>query len=222
MYMRKIIIILAILSIPTSSWAQLYWENKFIRRTVQSTEKQVLVTFKFQNVGKDTITIKSIKSSCGCTTAEMAKKNYKGGEAGQLVVTFDPGSRTGIQNKSVVLETDQSTDSVIQLDMEFTLPTVLDISPGKVFWGNGEAKETKVIKLTLSKNVTPFNVIDVSSSNEDFIVKLKTIKPGSQYEIKVTPTQTIYPAKATLRIQTDTPSTWAHVFYAGAEVSPPK
>ena len=51
-------------------------------------------SYVFTNSSGHAITISEIKTSCGCTTAELEKRIYQTGESGTINVVFDIGSRT--------------------------------------------------------------------------------------------------------------------------------
>ena len=54
----------------------------------------VHAAYAFTNASDHAVTISEIKTSCGCTTAELEKRTYKTGESGTIDVIFDIGSRT--------------------------------------------------------------------------------------------------------------------------------
>lgn len=65
-----------------------------------SQATQVKHTFKFSNVGTDTLKITRVKTSCGCTAAESSKI-IAPQEGGQITVTYSTGSHRGKVTKTV-------------------------------------------------------------------------------------------------------------------------
>ncbi|NUO83730.1 DUF1573 domain-containing protein [candidate division KSB1 bacterium] len=59
-------------------------------------------TFKFKNVGTDTLRIEQVKTSCGCTAAESSKIIAPQGE-GQIDVTFNTANQMGRVSKTVFI-----------------------------------------------------------------------------------------------------------------------
>ena len=59
-------------------------------------------TFKFKNVGTDTLRIEQVKTSCGCTAAESSKIIAPQGE-GQIAVTFNTANQMGKVSKTVFI-----------------------------------------------------------------------------------------------------------------------
>lgn len=75
----------------------LTWENIEVRQEAAVHDESALGVFKFQNTGDSEVEILEIKSSCGCTTTELAQKKYKPGETGEIVALFEFGDRQGVQ-----------------------------------------------------------------------------------------------------------------------------
>lgn len=59
-------------------------------------------TFKFKNVGTDTLRIEQVKTSCGCTAAESSKIIAPQSE-GQIAVTFNTANQMGKVSKTVFI-----------------------------------------------------------------------------------------------------------------------
>ncbi len=56
----------------------------------------VSCTLEVRNVGRGWLEITGLSTSCGCTTAEIARQRLAPGEATDLVVTFDPQAHGGL------------------------------------------------------------------------------------------------------------------------------
>lgn len=69
--------------------------------TVQGT--QVKHLFKFKNVGSDTLKIKQVKTSCGCTAAWESSKIIAPQKEGQIEVAFNTGSVLGKASKTIYI-----------------------------------------------------------------------------------------------------------------------
>jgi uncharacterized cupredoxin-like copper-binding protein len=65
--------------------------------------KKVEYTFKFENKGTESLVIKDVKTSCGCTAAVVSNSTIKPGEAGSIKVDFDTKSRQGRNSKSITV-----------------------------------------------------------------------------------------------------------------------
>jgi hypothetical protein len=88
-------------------------EKNFNFGKVSSSQKQVEKKFVFKNVGKSDLIIRKIRTTCGCTTANLEKEVVKPGESSSFKAVFNFGSRKGIQRKSIyVISNDPSTPEV--------------------------------------------------------------------------------------------------------------
>jgi len=69
--------------------------------------------FKFTNAGNALLKIKKIQSTCGCTVANLSKKEYAPGEGGTITATYSTGRMPGAQSKHLhVLSNDKASPKV--------------------------------------------------------------------------------------------------------------
>ncbi len=59
--------------------------------------------FKFKNLGDADLVITDVKTSCGCTAAVTSTRNIAPGQEGTLLVNFNSSGRSGPQNKTITL-----------------------------------------------------------------------------------------------------------------------
>ncbi len=78
---------------------------------------QVNGEFEFTNNGDGPLLIKKVTASCGCTgLVADEKKEYLPGETGKIKFTFNTEGRSGVNEKSITVETnDPKTPSKILL-----------------------------------------------------------------------------------------------------------
>lgn len=66
----------------------------------------VWALFPFTNTGGETLIVRSVKASCGCTTASLDKREYAPGESGEVRIQFDPpGNGKMLKTVQVVTNT---------------------------------------------------------------------------------------------------------------------
>ena len=65
--------------------------------------QKVEYIFKFQNKGTESLVIKNVKTSCGCTAAVVSESNIKPGQDGSIKVNFDTKNRSGRNSKSITV-----------------------------------------------------------------------------------------------------------------------
>src|SRR3981081_1116007 len=85
----------------TAARAELKWEQNTIELHPKVGDKEAIAHFKYQNVGKEPVKIKSGHASCGCTAAQSQKDQVPPGDKGEVTATFNIGGRTGTQVKTV-------------------------------------------------------------------------------------------------------------------------
>src|SRR5258706_14591869 len=66
---------------------------------------QVQGEFQFKNIGQTVLEIKSVKPSCGCTgVIQDEKKQFQPGETGTVKFTFNTEGRSGHNEKTITVE----------------------------------------------------------------------------------------------------------------------
>ncbi len=71
-------------------------------------------TFRIINKGKSDLMIRSVKASCGCTAVNPASNVIKPGESTDMKAVFDSRGKTGMQNKTVtIISNDPSNATTI-------------------------------------------------------------------------------------------------------------
>ena len=204
--------------LSANAGAELKWEQTAIELHPSATDKQAIAHFKYQNAGTQPVRFKSVHASCGCTTAQTQKDVVPPNEKGEITATFNIGDRTGIQTKTVTVETDNPDpkQATTVLTLKAVIPQSLEVTPNFVFWQNGEAPKPKAIAVKVAKD---FSVkgIKVTSSNAEFTTKVE--KTGKdEFKIDVQPKDTSKMLAASLTIQ---PEDSPKMYYANVRVMPP-
>jgi hypothetical protein len=57
----------------------------------------------FRNTGKRELIIRSLVPNCSCLTAKTLPERIPAGGSGKIKLVFEPGDRSGRQNKSVMV-----------------------------------------------------------------------------------------------------------------------
>lgn len=68
-----------------------------------SEGKKVDYSFKIMNQGKKELIIRSVTTSCACTTGEPASNTVPPGGKTEMKVTFDSNEKVGMQNKTITV-----------------------------------------------------------------------------------------------------------------------
>lgn len=125
-----------LLHIPIVSWSSesLHFESKQLSFDVSAKAAEVNATYKFKNIGNKPINIIEVKTSCGCTTAQLLKRSYAPQEAGEIPIVFLVGERTGSILQKITVITDEAIKRETQLTLNVVIPDGPIISPRFLDW----------------------------------------------------------------------------------------
>lgn len=179
-------------------------------------ERQVEAHFAFQNTGQTPVTIRRVKSSCGCTTTRLDKKVYAPGEKGEIVATFKFGFLRGAQRKVVSVYTEDEPEKAVLLDLRVFIHEPFEVKPSLVHWKVGSDRVPKPV--TLVSKGHPVRIKSVSSSNPRFTPVLETIRDGEEYVVKIQPADTNEKEAAQISIETDFPANSPRTYTVHARV----
>ena len=200
-----------------SALAGLTWQNTEVTIKADPDAQFVSGSFKFKNETNRPVTITETKTSCGCTTAKLEKKNYAPGESGEIVAHFDLGTRVGPQQKTVTVTTDDKSEKPVELELNVDIPDAVETSPAKLIWKRGE-KSTEQIFTVKARPGFKVHVKDVRCSNALFTAKIDSAKEGSTYQISVTPNKPNEAGFGLVIVTTDFPAANPRVVYAQLQV----
>ncbi|MEP6810671.1 MAG: DUF1573 domain-containing protein [Chthoniobacterales bacterium] len=196
--------------------AQLAWEKTEIELHPKPGDAEAVANFKYENKTAKPIQIKNVHSSCGCTVASLKKNEVAPGEKGEVTATFKIGGRTGLQQKTITVETDDSTQPVTNLLLKAVIPEAVQIQPAFVHWDSGQKPTPQKITVTAGPGTT-LTKIDVTSTPDEFTTKVDPGSKAGEFVITVTPKDVSKMSTATLTIKGDLPQ----VFYATARITAP-
>ena len=184
--------------------AQLTWDRPVQEFHRVPEDKEIWAHYAFHNATSAPVTIKTLRSSCGCTTAHLEKKMYAPGESGEVLIHFIFGDRKGPYRKTVTVTTDDKTAEPVVLNLLINIHDPVTLTPALVYWRTGESASPKSVQFTAEAS-QKVHVKSVTSSNPRLVAKLETTKPGEQYAISVAPADTTQKESAEISVQTDFP-----------------
>lgn len=190
------------LSVTTTAFAQLKWDKPWQEFHRTPDEDHLETKFTFKNTGTGEVTIKTIKTSCGCTTAKLETKTYAPGQDGELTARFNFGSRKGAHRKMITVTTEDETKQ--ELNLVVFIHPGLNIEPALVFWKVGQPAEARTVQLTAEPGTT-VKVKGIISTNPRLTATLQTTKAGESYVVSIKPADTAQRESAEFTIQTDYP-----------------
>jgi hypothetical protein len=164
----------------------LVWDQTVLEVYPPVTDAFTKQKFHFVNASDKPVTFTNVETSCGCTTTSMVKTVFAPHERGEVPVQYEFGRGEGFQEKDIVVTTDERPPVDYTLKLKTYIPTVAVISPVSLDWTLGEAKSLKTTSITLAESLKA-SILEARSTNDEFQVTLKTVKPGTDYTVEVEP-----------------------------------
>jgi hypothetical protein len=150
------------------------------------------VQFEFENVGKNLLIIKDIRTSCACTVARFEKKEYKPGEKGVIPIRFDTRGRMGKHTQYATLSTNDPNNPYVQLKLTVILVRTdfpkITISPNRLDFEEVVMTQTYEQTVTImNEGTVALRILELTHTPEistDFSDKV--IQPGKEAKLKIT------------------------------------
>jgi hypothetical protein len=103
------LVILSLCFLVKLNASVLTWDGKgrISVEIIEGRQKKVKVGFPFKNTSDHPVTITSVKTDCGCVTAEPSETSCPASRKAMVIVTFDVAGLTGLQEKYVTVTTDE-------------------------------------------------------------------------------------------------------------------
>jgi hypothetical protein len=175
--------------LPSCCCAALQWDSLQVSETAWAGDKSAVATYRFRNTGTRPVTITSLQTSCGCTTAEIPKKVFLAGEVGTVKATMDLGNRFGPQTKLITVICDDAPAKPTELVLSVNIQSFATANPQFVYWKLGEKNSPKRILISANALQT---IADVQARpvNPAFRARIVAVQPGKEYELWLAPEST--------------------------------
>lgn len=170
------------------------WARKMFQETTHdfgSVARGAKAEYRFvlQNLYKEEVHIAGVRSSCGCTSAEVPTQTLKTWEEGEIVANFNTRSFLGQRSATITVTIDRPYYAEVQLNVSGYIRSDVVFEPGVVNLGEldqGAGGETRVRVNYAGRS--DWEIVDVRSANPHFEVELNETqrKAGSVgYEMLV-------------------------------------
>jgi hypothetical protein len=179
----------------------LVWDKESIQFKPKPGDTEAKVDFTFTNKGKRTITIRRVRTTCGCTAAKMSKDVYEPGEKGTLSVTFRFEGRTGKQLKTIFVTTDDPDKPTTHVELSGDLPWNLQLSERLLLWPKGSEPVAKEVLVSISQD-HKVELLGAELNNKDFSCEMEETSVADQYRLVFTPADTAKPGRAIATLKT--------------------
>jgi hypothetical protein len=152
----------------------------------QSPSQKVEHTFVVRNEGDLTLEIGNVRTSCGCTVANVSDKMLEPGESTDVVVVLDLKNRKGRQHKVITVECNDRSQPRYRLQLQGEAVSNIDLQPSRLYLGQvddstGATATADVVAMT----GTVFQIKEVSVRSRVLEASLETVTDGSHYRVHV-------------------------------------
>lgn len=153
--------------------------------------KKVDHVFTFRNRGDAPLNVARVRTSCGCTAANVTNKTLSPGGKSELKVTFDSSTFGGNISKLIYLETNDPQKPVATLTLKGNVAEEIVVTPRQLNFGTVKTNASKEMTVTVSNQGSkPLKLTSVKSPLPQVTIKTgkTTLKPGESASISITVT----------------------------------
>jgi len=162
----------------------------------RSNEEKVEHEFILKNIGDAQLLIDKVRTTCGCTVAQLEKKELQPGESTKVKATLTLKGRQGATTKSISVESNDPETPVLTLTLKGTaIPPIL-VEPQVVNFGKiiEDKPADQVIEVKANRPDLTFNITNVDLTQlPGFKTEIETVEQGKSYKIKLSATEPIAP-----------------------------
>ncbi len=170
-----LVLLLGVSAAPGQEWARKMFKDKTshdfgnVARGAKTQHR-----FKFENMYVEPLHVVGVRSSCGCTSAEVTKHDLKTWETGEVVATFNTNAFLGNHSATVTVTFDKPFFAEVQLQVAGNIRGDVTLQPGVVELGTIDAGQPveKKISVTRGAGNSGWQIVDVRSANTNFEVEV--------------------------------------------------
>jgi hypothetical protein len=166
-------------------------------------------TFVIRNAGDLTLEIHNVRTSCGCTVANISTKQVEPGGETHVTARLSLKGRRGQQHKAITVESNDPKTPQMQLALQGTSAVKLSVQPAQLFFGQiDESAESTAATEIASLTEDRFQITKVESSSPNFDGQVEVLEDGRKYRLVVS-TRGAVPkggARGSIRVSTDSPT----------------
>lgn len=183
----------------------LEWKTTAIEIEANPLDEGITATFEFTNTATTPLTITDIRSSCGCTVPDLAKRTYAPGESGELNVVFTFNALTGRQTKTVTVETNEPQSPSYPLRLQVDIPKLFELDRHFLMWRTGEPAEAKSLPIhVLRPDLIALESVEVR--DERFTGRIEPTDKPDVFNIVITPAGTEQSMQGTIVVKSNFPA----------------
>jgi Protein of unknown function (DUF1573)/HYDIN/CFA65/VesB-like, Ig-like domain len=160
---------------------------------IYQTGEMVHKVITLKNAGSDTITIKSVSTSCGCTAALLSDSVLAPGAQTDVKIQFNPTGYIGEVTKYVYVSNSFPKNRLMTVKLTGYVAYALQPTPGYVLFNNARIGKPDSAEVTLSNTTNKTMTITgvtVPAKEITYRLSKKVLKPGefANLDLYITPT----------------------------------
>ncbi len=130
--------------------------------------------FTFENPYNQTIQVRSVRTSCGCTTPIVETESVPPGGRGSILAKFNTGTHTGSRAATLTVTIDKPTFGEIQLHVKGYIRSDVVFQPGEATFGNIMQGALKTIEVGVDYAGKPAWQINEVTTSDSFVSVVPT------------------------------------------------
>lgn len=170
---------------PAEAWvAKMFQEKEHDFGTV-ARGADAVHRFEVKNVYKEDVHLRSVRSSCGCTSPSLENKDLKTGDVGYVVAKFNTRTFTGMHGATLTVEAEWNDNGVrrrgeTQLRVHGNIRGDLVFKPGAVNFEQVDQGNTteQTVRVTYAGR-SDWKITDVRGTSRSFEVELTELQRNS-------------------------------------------
>jgi hypothetical protein len=160
---------------------------------IYQTGEMVHKVLTLKNAGSDSITIKRVSTSCGCTAALVSDSVLASGQETEIKIQFNPTGYIGEVTKYVYISNSDPKNQLMTVKLTGYVAYALQPTPGYVLFNNARVGRLDSAEVTLSNTTNDvMSITGVTVPTKDITYRLskKVLKPGefANLDLYITPT----------------------------------
>ena len=134
---RTVVLILGLALVAATACAgpSLVFEEKTYDFGQVTQGKSIEHAFVFSNRGDQPLSIKRVRSSCGCTAVLASTRELQPGESGEIKATFNSTQFRGTVSKQISVYSNDLQQSVARLTLKGVVKELVKITPAQLNFG---------------------------------------------------------------------------------------
>lgn len=143
--------------------------------------------FVFTNTGTAALEITEVRPGCGCTTAGAWDKRVEPGKSGRIPLQFNSAGFSGSISKGATVTCNDPTQTNVYLTLKGSIWRPIEITPQSVYFSLPEeslSNEVRVVRIVNNLDA-PLVLSEPECTNQTFRTELTTVKPGKEFEVRV-------------------------------------